>query len=1185
MRIARLSLDRYGHLSDIELAFPPECGLHVLLGPNEAGKSTALAAIGDCLFGFPHRTPFAFVYREPELRIGIELSTADGRSAFFFRRKRRKNDLTDADGQPVPESAIASFLAGATRERFERIFGLDGAGLRAGGEAILKGEGEVGESILQAHTGLSGFRALDERLNEEAKSLFGDRHGRREFYVAIERYKEAKRELDQRSVAPEEYRQKSEEQKRLIEARQANAAEATRLSAERERLDRIRRTAPSLGARAEYLRTRKPLDPVPALPAEAEERRQAAVAARAQAEHDLRRERASEAELVAKLKTLLVNETLLAEAEAIDALAADRNRIASASEDREHQRIVAEENRRAVGDGARRLGLTAEVETIAVRIPDALTRGAAGRAIAAYERLAERREQAHAALALAKVQQETAEKDLAAMLEPAPSAPLREAIEEVKTEGRIDAELATSREAAEASDAELARRLASLPLWTGDAEALAAAPVPLKATIDEHAQALAKAEENLSARQAERATLGQSLAETAGQLTALAAAGELPTKAAIAAARARRDHAWKLIRRHRIDGGRAPTEEELAGFGAATDLPAALEALIAEADELGDRRAAEAERLGAYEQLRARETAERDRYARFCAAEAEAAKDHGNALSRWQTLWAPVGIAPQPPAAMAEWLRKRAEIVDKHGEQQEARKKLAAVATRHAAACSRLAARLPPESRVAGSSVANLLKAAQRLSAKREAEESAWTNAQAALQAALAAAEKAAQTTAKAETEIADWTREWVAIAARLGLSREASAEDGRIALELWREVEAKAEAWDKARQRIGEMTQAIETFSACATELGRRIAPEFCDRPAQESVRLLASRLGDERRKAQERERLKSELEELRRSIIENTKRYDQAESELAVLRALAGAADDAELEAAIARAAEHARLTEQIAEREAELHKLGDGRSIAELQAEQAGLDPDALPGRIAEIDDRLREISDENAAYAEKLAELRTELKAMEAGHDAAASAQAMRDALAEIEDIAQRYVRLRLAHTLLRASIDRFREQQQGPLLQRAGHFFARLSEGHYDRIIVDENENGQMVMVAHRPDGSHCPAERLSVGARDQLYLALRLAAIESYASRTEPLPFIADDLLVNFDDRRARAALDVLAEFGSITQTILLTHHEHVAAMAEPLLASRHELPRQPLLARTRSTMTAKRRLQGLFGQ
>jgi uncharacterized protein YhaN len=75
-------------------------------------------------------------------------------------------------------------------------------------------------------------------------------------------------------------------------------------------------------------------------------------------------------------------------------------------------------------------------------------------------------------------------------------------------------------------------------------------------------------------------------------------------------------------------------------------------------------------------------------------------------------------------------------------------------------------------------------------------------------------------------------------------------------------------------------------------------------------------------------------------------------------------------------------------------------------------------------------------------------------------------------------------------------------------------------------------------------------EALSEGARDQLYLALRVAAIEGHVANAEPLPFIADDLLVNFDDTRAAAAIELLSALGRTTQVILFTHHDHIATLA-----------------------------------
>ena len=73
---------------------------------------------------------------------------------------------------------------------------------------------------------------------------------------------------------------------------------------------------------------------------------------------------------------------------------------------------------------------------------------------------------------------------------------------------------------------------------------------------------------------------------------------------------------------------------------------------------------------------------------------------------------------------------------------------------------------------------------------------------------------------------------------------------------------------------------------------------------------------------------------------------------------------------------------------------------------------------------------------------------------------------------------------------------------------------------------------------------------MSEGTCDQLYLALRLASLETWLQRGEPMPFIVDDILVSFDNQRAVATLEVLAELSAQTQVIFFTHHEHLVDLA-----------------------------------
>lgn len=106
-----------------------------------------------------------------------------------------------------------------------------------------------------------------------------------------------------------------------------------------------------------------------------------------------------------------------------------------------------------------------------------------------------------------------------------------------------------------------------------------------------------------------------------------------------------------------------------------------------------------------------------------------------------------------------------------------------------------------------------------------------------------------------------------------------------------------------------------------------------------------------------------------------------------------------------------------------------------------------------------------------------------------------------------------------------------------------------------------------VLVGLR-DGGEIGVEGMSEGTRDQLYLALRLAAIERHQQHHEPMPVILDDLLIIFDDHRASAILPILGDLGSRTQVLLFSYHRHLMELARGVLPAErvhfHQLPAVP---------------------
>jgi len=152
---------------------------------------------------------------------------------------------------------------------------------------------------------------------------------------------------------------------------------------------------------------------------------------------------------------------------------------------------------------------------------------------------------------------------------------------------------------------------------------------------------------------------------------------------------------------------------------------------------------------------------------------------------------------------------------------------------------------------------------------------------------------------------------------------------------------------------------------------------------------------------------------------------------------------------------------------------------------------------------------------------------------------------------------------LAARILRDEIERYRKENQGPLLKRASEHFSSLTQGSFKELRTDFTDNDEPVLAGIRPNGERVHVEGMSSGTRDQLYLALRLAALEKYMESSEPMPFIVDDILVHFDDDRSKATLAVLAELTKKTQVILFTHHSRVVEQARELaggIAMVHEL-------------------------
>jgi uncharacterized protein YhaN len=1133
MKLLALDLLRYGHLTDVRLRFDPARALHVVLGGNEAGKSTALSAIGDALFDFPHNTDYAFLHDTGKLRIGFEVMAADGTRAAFLRRKGRKDPLMTSDETPVPEAALQRFLGGAGRELFRTAFGLNGATLRDGATSLIEAGGAAGENLL-AGMGLPHLAKVRDRLERAAGELHGDRRGNRRLPAAAEAWHAAQKAMDAAAVRPAEWQEAEAALERIATDLATLNAEDVELKREQRRLHRAVAVAPILDRLDRARAARAALGEVPALPPAAEATLARLAAALDKATEDAQREEAAAEACEAKLAALPRDAAALAAQDALDALARGRVTAEAALRDLPAQQRQAREHRDQVLAAAARLGEEGAPEALRDRLPPPRLREAAQRLLRGRTQLQAKLDAAAAARATARRKAERAQEALAAAAAPQPAAPLRRLLDAVRAEGPLDRELALkTREAVEAA-AKRDAALSALDLWTGDAAALAACRLPLPALADAAAARMEQAAKAVEDAARNCAAIGAEIATLDAALDRLAAGGTVPTREVIDAARAHRDAIWQALRAV-LDG--APPDAA---------LPARFEAARDEADALADARAEDAERVNLYATTRDRREAARAEALAAAAARDAAEAAQAEAQAAWRDLWAPAGVTPHAPAAMRQWRDARQKVLDLAETAAATARARDEVAARREEARARLLPALPGAD--PGATLAALLAAGDAACDAAEAAEAAHRRLRDTARAEAERLEEALEAEARAAAALAEADGGWRPAIAALGLAETATVEEVEAALSAWGAVAEAATGWRVAEGRIAEMQAAIDGFGAAASALAATLgeAPgEMLALAARLARRLAAARAAEV-----EAAGLQRQAAERRDAAAAARLARDAAAAELARLHEAAGTEALEALAEVVRRAAEAARLDAAIAADLAALAAPGEGRDEAALRAEVDGFDLDAARLRLDAIEQRQQELGERRTQLGAERQAAQHRLAALEAGRDAAGHALDAQLHLAEAQAAAERYARLHLARRLLAAGIETLRQDRQGPMLRAAAAHFALLTGGRYQRLAAQEDDRGATVLLAIRADGTDCPMEALSEGTRDQLFLALRVAAIEDRARAAEPLPFIADDLLASFDDGRAEAALALLARLGASTQVILFTHHAHIAALA-----------------------------------
>lgn len=1156
MRIKRLELKAFGPFSDRTLDFSSQLpGLHVVHGPNEAGKSSSLRALQALFFGFPARTGDNFLHSYDQLLVGGRLQGSDGGELTFYRRKRTKNSLFDDHDNPLDPAVLAPFLHGLEQDLFSTLYGIDHETLARGGQGILDQHGEVGQALFAAGTGLASLKTVLDDLENEAGGLFRPRGSSQAISAALTRYRELQARIKQATLSGREW----QEHQRALEDAGARLASATErrdgLNRERNHLERLKQSLPFLGQRAILLEKLAALGQVIELPADFGERR--AQLEQREREIRIRLESARNrlTELREKRDGVRVNQRLLDRGAEIEELQQSLGQHRKARSDRPQLNGLRIGCRSEAAALLKLIRPDSSIDQVEELRPALLKR-------TTIQALAARHEALLQGVDAPKRQAQSIARDLERTLGVLKNLPpaieagrLSRTVAQAQKAGDLDGEIATLRRAlAGARKGYLATR-ERLGLWSGEPDSADVLPVPLPETLSRYDEQFRALDDGMREEQKERTQLDEELGRLTEQLREIEYAAEVPAEEDLARQRDRREHGWQLLRRQWLRGEDIDTESR--DYDPERPLPEAFERMVAVSDQTADRLYREADRVQKHASLKARAKGIGQRLAELAEKAAGTASALSAAEAGWTELWAPCAITPLSPREMQAWLtgfdklrfqvEEAGKIATSLTEREERRRKLRqALLDELAAAGEHVDAGDEGLSPVLETASALELRA-RTAQSRRETLEARSGELRTALHTAQADRENS-------EEELKRWRSLWADAMAPLGIAETTPPAEAIDFIESLQICFAKLKEANDFRKRIDGIDRDGRDFEETVSRLTTDIAPDLAGQDALQAVAQLKARLVQASRDQARAQQYIEESSDLEKSSAKAHTELTVIGDQMAALRTLAGCESGDGLDQAEQRSTEYVKLREKLEEIEVSLGRICEGIPLADLEEQAREINPDDIPGRIRTLADEIEgRLDPEIRQLSEIIGREKNELTRMDGGGRAAELADESQQELAVIRRLTEHYIRLRLAAKVLREEIERYRLENQGPVLTIASRYFSHLTLGSFSGLRTDIDDQEQPVLIGVRPNGAWVHVEGMSSGTRDQLYLALRLATLEWRIGSGEPMPFIVDDILINFDDQRSKATLESLSGLAEKTQVILFTHHDRVVEAAQAL--------------------------------
>jgi uncharacterized protein YhaN len=417
-------------------------------------------------------------------------------------------------------------------------------------------------------------------------------------------------------------------------------------------------------------------------------------------------------------------------------------------------------------------------------------------------------------------------------------------------------------------------------------------------------------------------------------------------------------------------------------------------------------------------------------------------------------------------------------------------------------------------------------------------------NLQATRQRALTAQRRVEQL----EVAVKESRARWRGALRQLNLSEDLSPQDVRQLAEGTQRAMHVQRQLDDRCEELAARERELKTLTTRIDQLVEQVELNYSSHDPQVQLQRLSAALAEQQTLYDRRQQLRQEDRQTRRQVRQLTGELKKSRAERRSIMMTAGVRNERELRDLLARLAQQHALEDERREVTSQytlaLGKDSPLQRVEQELVERSELELEQLRNNLTrqmnEARTQLARVHQRRGALSQQSQGLVNDRRLPELKLQLGCVVQ-------QLEESAHRWRVVSVAAHVLELVREIYETQRQPQTLQDASRYFSALTEGQYARIWTPLTDMSLRVDMA---SGESLSLDVLSSGTREAVFLSLRLALVADFTRRGIVLPLILDDVLVNFDRRRARAAAEVLCDFAQHGhQVVLFTCHEHIVEL------------------------------------